>query len=276
MYVEQMIRFAREQGGPAPARLADLIALRVERQKQDARKVLQAVAVFGDEASEPTILRMVSEKTDIAGALAELDKAGMVQKVGDTYRVTHPLLRDVVLASIPAAVRRELHFAAADVCEQSGAPLEVRALHEYSAQNTFQALILLEQVSTRCAMRGDSVASITSLRRGLELARRELFRGELDDPLRAVLIFSRKLGEALTAAGQFTDAEGVLREALDLAGPSGEDRARVLGALAQVSKGRDRKQEAHMYLREALELAFESGAHELLFALEDLKKSIAV
>ena len=27
--------------------------------------------------------------------------------------------------------------------------------------------------------------------------------------------------------------------------------------------------------REALELAFESGAHELLFQLEDLKKSIA-
>ncbi len=94
--------------------------------------------------------------------------------------------------------------------------------------------------------------------------------------MRAVLIFARKLGETLTSAGQFTDAEGVLREALDMAGPSGPDRARVLGALAQVSAVRERNDEAHRYLLEALELAFASGAHELLHSLEDLKKSIAV
>ena len=39
---------------------------------------------------------------------------------------------------------------------------------------------------------------------------------------------------------------------------------------------RDRNDEAHRYLLEALELAFASGAHELLHSLEDLKKSIAV
>ena len=50
----------------------------------------------------------------------------------------------------------------------------------------------------------------------------------------------------------------------------------VLGALAQVSAIRDSNDEAHRYLHEALELAFASGAHELLHSLEDLKKSIAV
>ena len=59
-------------------------------------------------------------------------------------------------------------------------------------------------------------------------------------PMRAVLIFSRKLGEALARAGDLTDADGVLREALDLAGPAGPDRARVLGALAFVAHERDR------------------------------------
>src|SRR6202030_4038408 len=93
--------------------------------------------------------------------------------------------------------------------------------------------------------RGDHQGAIMALRRGLEFARRELFRGELDDPMRAVLIFARKLGECLTAAGHFTDAEGVLREALDMAGPSGSDRSRVLGSLAQVSAIRDRTDEAH-------------------------------
>jgi serine/threonine-protein kinase len=279
LYVEQLLRFSREQGGRAPTRLADLIALRVERLPPDARRVLQAIAVYGDNADQVTIAKMVPEGTNIEEAIRALLAAGMIEPVEGQvacHRAAHPLIRDVVLATIPAAVRRALHATCADIGEERGMPLEARALHEYNAQRTFQALILLEQVATRAAARGDLNGSITSLRRGLDLARRELFRGELDDPMRAVLIFARKLGESLTAAGQFTDAEGVLREALDMAGPSGSDRARVLGALAQVSAIRDRTDEAHRYLLEALELAFASGAHELLHSLEDLKKSIAI
>jgi serine/threonine-protein kinase len=275
LYVDQLLRYTKEQGGSPPPRLADLMAMRIERSVPHARRVLQAIAVFGDESTKETITRMVSENTNVEDAMSLVTTAGMVEQRGDLYRIAHPLLREVVIATIPNAVRKELHGEAAAICEEKGTAIETRAVHEFQAQNAFQALILLEQVSTGCTQRGDTNGTITALRRGLELARRELFRGELEDPLRAVLIFSRKLGEALTQAGHFTDAEGVLREALDLAGPSGQDRARVLGALAQVSSGRDRRQEAHMYLREALELAFESGAHELLFQLEDLKKSIA-
>ena len=279
LYVEQLLRFSREQGGRAPTRLADLIALRVERLPPDARRVLQAIAVYGDNAEEGTITKMVTEGTNLEEALATLNDAGMIAPITNgspKYRSAHPLIRDVVLATIPAAVRRGLHASCAQIGEEVGMPIEARALHEYNAQRSFTALLLLEQVATRAGHRGDLGGSISSLRRGLDLARRELFRGELDDPMHAVLVFARKLGEALTAAGQFTDAEGVLREALDMAGPSGSDRARVLGALAQVSAIRDRTDEAHRYLLEALELAFASGAHELLHSLEDLKKSIAI
>jgi serine/threonine-protein kinase len=280
LYVDQLMKFSREQGGRAPTRLADLIALRVERLPPDARRVLQAIAVFGDNADDPTIAKLVSENTNLVDAIASLQEAGMICNVEGNAKVhstAHPLIRDVVLATIPAAVRRGLHASCADIGEESGKmPIEARALHEYNAQRPFGALLLLEKVATKAAQRGDLGGSIGSLRRGLDLARRELFRGELDDPMRAVLIFARKLGESLTAAGQFTDAEGVLREALDMAGPSGSDRARVLGALAQVSAIRDRNDEAHRYLLEALELAFASGAHELLHSLEDLKKSIAI
>jgi serine/threonine protein kinase len=280
LYVDQLMRFSREQGGRAPTRLADLIALRVERLPPDARRVLQAIAVFGDNADDQTVVKMVAEGTNVDEATMTLLAAGMIEPADSNgrllHRSAHPLIRDVVLATIPAAVRRGLHAACAEIGEDQGMPLEARALHEYNAQRTFQALILLEQVATRARSRGDLGGSISSLRRGLDLARRELFRGELDDPMRAVLIFARKLGESLTAAGHFTDAEGVLREALDMAGPSGSDRARVLGALAQVSAIRDRTDEAHRYLLEALELAFASGAHELLHSLEDLKKTIAI
>ncbi len=276
LYIEQMIRFLREHGTAPPPRLADLVALRVERLHADARRVLQAIAVTGDDASEDTVRPLVPEDTDVSGAIATLRKAGMVEEENSHWRVAHPLLRDIVLATIPAAARRDLHAKAAEVCETRGAPAEVRAQHQYFAQNSFEALLMLERISGLCSQRGDNAGCVLALRRGLDLARRELFRGELDDPERAMVIFGRKLGEALAQQGDYLDAEGVLREALDMAGPGGQDRARVLGALAHVAHGRSRTREAEAYLREALDLATRSGSRDLVSSLQDLKKAIAV
>jgi serine/threonine-protein kinase len=130
-------------------------------------------------------------------------------------------------------------------------------------------------VAERALARGDASGAVLWLHRGLDLARREMVRGELDDPMRAILIFSRKLGEALAIAGDLTDANGVLREALDIAGPSGQDRAKVLRALANVAHERDRSGEALSYLSEALEHASRSGAQELIASLEDMRRAWA-
>jgi len=275
LYAEQVMRFIREEGGQPPTRLADLIALRVERLPADARRVLQATAVLGDATQDVALLPLLPADTDLVEALSLLRRAGMIEAGRTGWRTAHPLLREVVLATIPAAVRRELHAAAAKSSERAGVALEVQAMHAYQAQDAFDALILLERVSSRCADRGDIGGQTLALRRGLELARRELFRGELDDPMRAVLIFGRKLGEALAQAGDYMDAEGVLREALDMAGPSGQDRARVLGALATVAFGRDRRLEAQVYLREAILLARRASAPELVASLEKLKHEIS-
>jgi serine/threonine-protein kinase len=276
LYVEQLLCFLREESVKAPSGLADIISVRVERLAPNARRVLQAAAVWGDDADVEVLGGMLGDEADIADALGFLRRAGMLVLSPSGIRTSHPLVREVTLATIPAAVKRELHAAAAVVCEERQLPIEVRAVHETWGGAAFQALLLLERVSALASARGDHDGEVTALRRGLELARRELFRGELDDPMRAVLIFSRKLGEALAKRGQLNDAEGVLREALDVAAPSGKDRAVVLGALAHVAHGRDRRQEARDYLREALELASRSGAHELVSSLETLRRAIAV
>jgi serine/threonine-protein kinase len=276
LYVEQLLLFLREESGKPPTSLADIISVRVEHLEPNARRVLQAAAVWGDDADATILGRMLGDEADIADALAFLRHAGMLLVSHNGIRTSHPLVREVTLATIPAAVKRELHAAAAAVCEERQLPIEVRAVHETWGGAAFQALLLLERVSALASARGDHDGEVTALRRALELARRELFRGELDDPMRAMLIFSRKLGEALAKRGQLNDAEGVLREALDVAAPSGKDRAVVLGALAHVAHGRDRRQEARDYLREALELASRSGAHELVSSLETLRRAIAV
>jgi serine/threonine protein kinase len=78
LYVDQLLRFSREQGGRAPTRLADLIALRVERLAPDARRVLQAIAVYGDAADEAIVQRLVTVGTKLADATAVLLDAGMI------------------------------------------------------------------------------------------------------------------------------------------------------------------------------------------------------
>ncbi len=252
-----------------------MIAVRVERLPADARRALQAAAVWGDDADDRVLGEMLGEEVDLVEALGFLRRAGMIHLADDEIRTAHPLMREVTLATIPAAVKRQLHAAAVEIANNRGLPIEVRAMHESGGGAAFQALLLLERVSALASARGDHHGSIMALRRALELARRELFRGELDDPMRAVVIFSRKLGEALAKGGQLNDAEGVLREALDVAGRSGTDRAAVLAALAHVAHGRDRRQEARDYLREALELASRSGAHEIVTSLESLRRAMA-
>jgi serine/threonine-protein kinase len=280
LHIDQLVRHSLEGGGDAPDRLGDLIALRVDTLEPSARRVLQALVVLGDEIEKKLLEPLLPRGFDIERSLQLLQGAGMIGRENgaqgeDVLSTTHPLLRDIVFAGTPAEVRRELHERALTVLEKNSAPTEACALHAFYAQDSFQALLLLEQVADRAAQRADLDAEVLALRRGLEIGRQEISRGELDDPLRAVLIFSRKLGESLARGGNFADAEGVLREALDIAGPAGPDRAKVLGALAHVAYGRKRSREALGYIDQAIEAARHSGARDLVSALTDTRRAWA-
>jgi serine/threonine-protein kinase len=274
LHIDHLMRFARDGGTDPPERLADLMAVRVELVPPEARRVLQAVAVLGDHAALDDASALLGG-LDVRPALARLVAAGLALSRDGTAQVAHPLLREVVLAMIPMAVRRELHTAALHLAQEHAKPLEVQAHHATLAQDAFNALLLLEQVASRAAARGDRIGSTLMLRRALDVARREIFRGELEDPTKAVVIFSLKLGEALCEQGNFTDADGVLREALDLTGPIGAERAKVLGGLAQVARGRSRSSEAVGFLDQAIAIARKAGARELLRSLDEQRQGLA-
>jgi serine/threonine protein kinase len=262
MYIEQFIRFSMEGGRDAPPRLGDLLALRLERLSSDARRALQALAVLGDDADPSNLVELVGI-ADPDEVLNSLRMAGMIEIRESLVSTAHPLVRDVTFAMMPAGVKRELHERIAS--HRSDLPTEALAMHAYHAQNAFEALMLLETVSGRCAARGDVAGNIEMLRRGLDTARRELFRGDIDDPERAVVIFSRKLGDALVRSGNVTDANGVLLEALDLVGNHTSERVLVLASLAQCAHVRGRHDEA----RKFAELAMHHAKDELLVDLVD-------
>jgi serine/threonine-protein kinase len=250
--------------------MGDLIHHRLDMLDADARRVLQGLSVLGFSA----VISDVAELVRIDGieeAVSVLLTRGMITVSGGRALVSHPLIRHVTLSVIPAEARRQLHRRALRIEDRGRGPLEARAQHAYECQESFQALLLLEQVADRATAVGDSDAEVLALRKGLEIARKEISRGELDDPMRAVLIFSRKLGASLTRAGDFSDADGVLRESLDLAGPTSPDRAKILGALAHVSYGRRRYDEALARLEQAIAAAQVAGAESLRLTLEDTK-----
>ncbi|HEX4477115.1 MAG TPA: protein kinase [Polyangiaceae bacterium] len=273
LYVEQVLRFAMEGGTDPPLRLADLISHRMATLEPRARRVLQALGVLGDGIEPEAIAEVLGRPDGVQETLGELVKAGMVEMEGRFCSLSHPLIREIVVGAIPAEVRRELHARAVSVYEKRDAPIEVRAMHAYDAQDTLEALLLLEQVAERALARDDVSAAIDSLRRALDLARQDVYRGELDDPLKAVAIFARKLGDALIRGGAYSDADGVLREALHVAGPIGAERAHLLASLARVAHGRERADEAFGYIDEAIDVARKSGSHELLASLTSTRRT---
>jgi serine/threonine-protein kinase len=213
-------------------------------------------------------------RVDLDAALDVLDKAKIVSIDDRGLRIEHPLVRRVVASTIPAGRKREL-FARVDELRPD-APLEIRARQAMHGGSALEGLSLLEVLAKKRAAAGDTAGSVSALRHALDMTRRELHRGELDDPLGAMLVFSRKLAEALAASEQWNDAEGVLREALGNAPPTSEHRARLLAVLAHVAQSRSHPAEARRYLDEAMRVARQSESRELLPMLQKIEASLRV
>jgi tetratricopeptide (TPR) repeat protein len=254
--------------------LASLIARRAERLPAPARQLLHALVVWGDDATLDELARLLPPSSDLTSALDLLERAQLATVSGGFLRVAHPFLRRVILSVMPAERKRELCASCLEF--RLDAPLELRAKYSIHAGGALEALSVLDALATRRASHGDLDGAVSALHHALDLARRELHRGELDDPSTAVLVFSRRLAEALGASERWTDADGVLREALGNAAPTSEHRAQLLSLLARVAHARRHTGEARRYLDEAIRVARQSDAHGLLPILERLDRAIDV
>ena len=97
-----------------PASVRDLILERLERLAQADRRVLDLIAVYGD--GIPHALLRAAGGVDDEGLLVALHRMrglGLVREelVGDgvAYGLTHPVIREVAYAELPAMARRRAH-----------------------------------------------------------------------------------------------------------------------------------------------------------------------
>ncbi|MGF1468033.1 MAG: protein kinase [Sandaracinaceae bacterium] len=259
LYVDQLraLGYASLDNDGQPERLADAVLQRLERLRVDARRLLQGIAVLGDHVVRPQ-LEHVLPGGDLGG-LDELLSEGLVRVEAEGFSVAHPFIRELVEGSIPAEARKELHSRALAAVGADEAPLEERAEHAWRAGEPITALLLLERMGDRSLSRGDPEAAVLAFQRGLELARRELLMTGETSLDRAIVTFSRKLGDAMDRSGDHAAADGVLREALELAGPGSRELPRMLLALGRVAKGRSRQRDATRFFGQALELAERQG-----------------
>ena len=275
LHLEQLIRWNLEGGGEAPKVMVDLIALRSERLPSPARRTLQALAVLGE--ATPDILASISNVPWDSALRAELESRGWITADGppgrEVVRWTHPFLREVVEATTPAPLRSEMHRAR-HAEGGDDLPLEVQALHAQQGEESFQSLLLLDRVGDRALARGDDYAGAFALRRGLEIARRELTRGEVDDPEQAIAIFARKLGDALVRTGELSEAEGVLREGLGVTKRSAPERLRIEGVLGRVLFARGRRAEGLRIVDTAVSVAERVGARAVAAELLEVRAEL--
>ena len=268
LFLEQAVMLADAARGSAPVRLGDLIHQRLARFDALERQALQAVAVLSIGSIEE-IQALIERDESVDQAVESLVHAGLLKHDDGNLRFRHHLLREVVLNTIPAGVFRQLCGRALQSIHRR-IPTEARAWLMLGAEEAFEALLALDQLGSEALARDDGDTAIETYRRALDFARSELARGNLDDPMHAVVVFGRKLGEALTSAGRPGDADGVLRETLDFAEQGTEEQARVLLAVARAAYERTRVSDAIRAAKQASAIAARCGEDSLHNAVEGL------
>ena len=120
LFVSEMARLAAARGAAVsemvPETAQGAIRRRVARLPQPAQHVLTVAAVLGQEASLDPVRTLAGLDPDaFAAGLDAVVASGLARHEGDRLALSHALVRDAVYDATPAARRRELHLAAADV-----------------------------------------------------------------------------------------------------------------------------------------------------------------
>jgi serine/threonine-protein kinase len=258
LYLSQLRRwYAEGKGDEAPPTLEELCAGRLADTTASERRVLQALAIVG--AAGIALLRdVLARPEDIDEALLSLVARGFVVVHRGMVAFTHSIFGRIAVHAASTGAICDLRVRVADAMALEPGSQEARAHHAICGRPDFEAFFLVEQAAQLRTRRGDDEGAIAALYDGVRGARAQLMTDEGDAATSALLVFSRKLGEALIAIGRADEAYGVLSEAADHA-DVGTNRALLLHQLARACELRDRPKEAQELRTEAAGIASQSG-----------------
>jgi adenylate cyclase len=117
-----------------PATFEGVVAARLDRLPDGAKRVLQLCSVIGAQIPKRLLDRAADSATQLNGALGELERHDILERsalAGDPlYRIRHAVVQDVAYHGLPVARRKELHRSVAAAIEA----LEAERLPEHFAE----------------------------------------------------------------------------------------------------------------------------------------------
>jgi serine/threonine protein kinase len=262
LYIGQLRRW-RAEGAPGhrdhepPPTLEGLVEARLDAATASERRVLQALAIGGS-AAIGVLRTVLARPEDVDEALSSLIERGFVGVHWGVVAFTHSIFGRVAVQTASTGAICDLRMRVADLMALDPGMEEARAHHAICGRPDFEAFFLVEQAAQLRTRRGDDEGAIAALYDGVRGARTQLMTEDDDAATSALLVLSRKLGEALIAVGRADEAYGVLGEAIDRADP-GTSRALLLHQLARACEQRNRPKEAEERRAEAAGIASRSG-----------------
>ncbi len=268
LYVEQLTAYLAEAGEILPpARLVDLLEVRLLRLPSEARRVVQALAVLGaaTEAELVSLLPELAAPYEVASALVG---AGLVSETGTRLALSHSLVGEVARATAPRGVLAELHRLAATLPSVVAEGPELAAYHQLGVGGGPAAYDAVEQaVQVRIAY-GDEQGAAALLAEGARAARTAFLEGQVAATAPWANFVARK-GKLLLGLGQAARATALYSEILDALGPNDHLRVPLLVGLSETLFARDRADDALRTLNDAAVLADAMGDVDQADTLRD-------
>lgn len=223
MFIHELIR-GRELGGARPVRLEDALWARIARLDDEARDVLEVIAVGGAPVTQETAARaLATEIGPFAQQVARLRAAHLVKTSGsrrtDWIEPYHDRVRNAVLANLEPGERGRWHQRLAVALEASSqTQAEALATHWRGAGDPGKAAIY-------AARAAEDAATALAFDRAARLYRLAVeLRGEVGPDATPAdraeaLRLSTRLGDALTNAGRGVEAAAAYLAAAAVASP---------------------------------------------------------
>ena len=253
LHVSEILRVGAQ---PPIASLDETISRRMGQLGEVAQSILSALAIAGGQADT-----VVLEAIDVLvthEALAELEHAGFVTRVGTRLAISHPCFVDAARDRTSDALRKATHTALWKHMADRQAKPTLIAVHAAAAGGA-DAIAALEEAGQLAQREFDEPGAAIHYRRAVELARWQMLSGTPNADITFITV-SIRFGEALLYSGDTTGSEGVLREALEYAQAHPALAARARLSLARLAASLGRLEAAERELRAAWRVGFKGEA----------------
>ena len=263
LFLEELVAAVGDEaaGGDLPATVRAAIAARIDGLPVDARTALLHASVIG-QSFWRGVLEGIGPLDDVDDALEALEARGLVRRhaesevAGDMeFAFKHVLIRDVAYATLPRALRRELHAATARVIESSiPDPTELAWVLAHHWREGGEAARAIEYLLAA----GDRARAALAVDETYDFYSRALDLAETDVERRRIRL---RRGVSLAELEEFARADKELDELIPEL--DGRDLAEALLARARSTFWTEQAEETIALARRATELAAEIGAKDL-------------